>query len=100
MIGGTRLQADNSAGKKDVSAYRCNSEFLDFADAGRSADRYRRGIYCVRAYKKLTGLFDVLFLGEEHGTLDAFSAHFTLAGVEATTAKRFLERFLESIGWN
>ncbi|MEM1432564.1 MAG: serine protease [Pseudomonadota bacterium] len=100
LIGGTRLQADNRAGKEDVTAYRCNSEFLELADAGTAADSYRRGIYCVRAYKKLQGLFDVLFLGEEHGHLDAFSAHFTLAGVEATTAQRFLTRFLESIGWN
>ncbi|MEM9744848.1 MAG: serine protease [Pseudomonadota bacterium] len=98
MIGGQRLRADNAATDKDVTPYRCEADFLEQND--RATNSFRRVTYCVRAYKRLAGLFDILFLGEHNGSDTSFSAHYTLAGIEQDLAAAFHERFLATLGWN
>ena len=98
LVGKQRLRADNAASDQEVTPYRCDAEFLDGLAASED-DSFRKASYCVRAYKRLPGLYDVMFLGEQNGSDDAFSAHYTLAGVEQSQAAAFLSRFLEALGW-
>ncbi|MFK7914836.1 MAG: S1C family serine protease [Pseudomonadales bacterium] len=96
-IGSHRVSADNAAGKDDVTPYQCDNRFLD---GPADTQRYTKVSYCVRGYKHLSGLYDVLFLGEHSAADRSLTAHYTLAGVEQDQADQFAERFLRELGWN
>ncbi|MEM1229832.1 MAG: serine protease [Pseudomonadota bacterium] len=109
VVGNQALSADNAAGKDDVTPYQCSSRFLEDTGAplaelqplpldGTSAG-FIKASYCVRSYTRLTGLYDVLFLAERSEADRILTAHYTLAGVEQTTADAFARRFLGALAW-
>ena len=93
------LNADNQATRNDVTDYQCSEEYIDpeeFSDA----DTQNLAILCVRSYKKLVGLYDVLFFAAVTEDLESLTAHFTLAGVDQPLAEQFTEKFMRHIQWN
>lgn len=83
----------NRASEKDVTEYVCHEGFIDKPD--------ERAVLCSRAYKKYTGLYDVLYISTTLGDTDkGLISHFTLSGVDKDMAKRFARRFMESSQWN
>ncbi len=115
VVGNQMLSADNSATIDDVTPYSCHSSFL--TDTGpvsgtlsnaaseppgrqaSSAAGFIKASYCVRSYTRLTGLHDVMFLGERSEADRILTAHYTLAGVEQATAEAFSARFLGALRW-
>lgn len=95
------LGGDNRVNKEAVTPYQCNDSFIE-QSANNSTwleGSYNKLTYCVRAYKELEGLFDVLLLAENNGDSEAFTAHFTLAGVDQTLAEAFTDKFLTELSW-
>ena len=95
------LSGDNRVTKDDVTPYQCHNAFLsnNGERLNNSGYDYSKGTYCVRAYKELVGLFDVLFLAENNGAQIGHSAHFTLAGVSASQAQAFADKFMAVLQW-
>jgi hypothetical protein len=59
-----------------------------------------KSIFCVRAYKKLTGLYDVFYLqGSVGRSQEAYMTHFTIAGITMESALTFTEKFMGSALW-
>ena len=82
------------AGKEDVTKFRCQTAFVSHADLTM------RTVLCMRAYKKLPGLYDAVFkvatLGDDRrGVMTTLE----LGGVSYDNALRFTRNYLESISW-
>lgn len=85
----------NSAGEDDVGNFSCQDQFVD---GSLGTDKL---VYCVRAYKRFPGLYDVLYLrGSVSKKRQAYISHFTLAGVSREHANTFTRKFMEVIQWN
>lgn len=83
----------NRAQEKEVTEYACHEGFVAQPD--------ERAVFCSRAYKKYTGLYDVLYISTTVEYADkGLISHFTLSGVEKPLAMRFMKRFMESRQWN
>jgi serine protease Do len=95
------LAGDNRVNKDSVTPYHCNDSFIEQSAANSNwlEGSYNKLTYCVRAYKELEGLYDVLLLAENNGDNEAFSAHFTLAGVDEALAQAFTDKFLTELAW-
>lgn len=78
--------------EEDFTAFRCQSDFV--AQAGLDL----RAVLCVRAYKRLEGLYDFWLRAI---TLDSYEralqATLTFSGVSFDNGSRFARRYLESI---
>lgn len=101
QISRQNLAGDNRVNKEAVTPYECNDSFIEQSASNDTwlAGSYNKLTYCVRAYKELQGLFDVLLLAENNSDTKAFSAHFTLAGVDQTLAEAFTDKFLTELAW-
>jgi hypothetical protein len=85
----------NPAREDDVTNYRCQSDVVTNINEVTS-----KTSLCLRAYKKYDGLYDVLFVAAslDHENSGLIS-HFTLSGVDKTSAIGFSQRFMDSIAW-
>ena len=84
------------AGKDDVTEFQCHHDIV----ANNKDTLTQKSIFCTRAYKGFSGLYDVLFLGASVDKNDqALVSHFTLAGVQEQTSLTFLAKFMESVSW-
>ncbi len=91
--------AGNHARKKQVTNFKCENELV-VTHAETEFPMTRKVSYCVRAYKKLPGLFDVFFIGVSTDKANAgVMDHFTLSGVTQKAAQDFLVRYLEVLSW-
>lgn len=82
------------ATREDVTNYRCRTDFVE------SAGLLLRVAFCLRAYRKFPGLYD---LSLRAATLDSSSAgvqtSLTLAGFSAANARTLAHRYLEAFAW-
>jgi len=93
----SRMGADNPAGKDDVTEYQCRH---DLVKPDNNAIN-NKSIFCTRAYKKFSGLFDVLYLSASiDKEKQALVSHFTIAGVNQKNALAFTRKFMEAVRWN
>ena len=81
--------------KEDVSQFSCHTDFVKSHGV-----RFKTSL-CLRAYKRLPGLYDAVLkaatLNENHrGVLTTL----ILSGVSAQNALRFSQHYLESFRWN
>jgi len=91
-----RAGAGNRAGKDDVSEYQCNHDLVKPDNVNIN----NKAIFCTRAYKDFSGLFDVLYLGASvDKKQQALVSHFTIAGVSQKNAQAFTRRFIEAVSW-
>ena len=87
------MSADNSSAYKHSTNYRCENDFIE---AGNLTDGgYKRITTCIRAYKKLTGLYDSLLLVQEHENERVFEAHLSLSALEPDQIQALNKRFVE-----
>jgi hypothetical protein len=87
----------NFGREKDLSSWVCEEDFVTLS---RSHSEMTKSIFCVRAYKKLTGLYDVFYLqGSVGRSQEAYMTHFTIAGITMESALTFTEKFMGSALW-
>jgi serine protease Do len=90
---GREAWADGS--EDTVTSFECQSGFV--AHAGTTM----KVVYCLRAYRKMPGLYDVVLraavLG---GGTVAANTSLSLYGVGFENARRLAERYLEGISWS
>jgi hypothetical protein len=90
-------QPGNFGTAKDLGNWACEENFVQ---ANNTDMERTKAIFCLRAYKKFPGLFDVLFV---QGSIDrarkGFVTHFTLAGTTREMAMAFTTRFMEADVW-
>lgn len=92
----SRAVAGNRAGKDDVTEYQCNHDLVT-ADTDAINNKI---IFCTRAYKDFTGLFDVLYLAASvDKRQQGLISHFTIAGISQKNALAFTRRFIEAVSW-
>ncbi len=91
-----RAGPGNKAGKEDVSQYQCHHDIVMPSNQTLNS----KTIFCTRAYKKFPQLFDVLYLSASiDKDKEALISHFTISGIEQSTALAFTRQFMESISW-
>lgn len=97
----SRASAGNRAGKDDVSEYQCHHDLITpDSTANTPMEINNKSIFCTRAYKGFSDLYDVLYLSasidkDQQGLV----SHFTLAGVNQTNAMAFTRKFMEAVSW-
>lgn len=81
--------------EESVSNYSCTSDFVEHGGTDSKV------LFCMRSYKKLSGLYDV-FLTANSLTGSDHALHTTLylGGVSRENALGFSREFLEAISWN
>lgn len=88
------MSADNQSAYEHSTNYLCKTNFV--APKSVNQKGYGRVISCVRAYKKLVGLYDSLLLMQHHSNTEAFNAHLSLSAVEKDQIKALNKRFIEA----
>jgi len=87
----------NSGREQDLSNWSCEEKFVAIEDENEGI---AKTVFCVRAYKKLAGIYDILFLqGSVSDTRQAHMAHFTLSGTTKELALQFTRKFMGSSVW-
>lgn len=85
----------NKASEEDVTGFQCDDGFTQGLN-----DRQNKSVFCLRAYKEYSQLYDIFFL---QGSVDdkdkAFITHFTLAGVSKENGLAFTRKFMEVSQW-
>lgn len=93
----SRYRPGNVGRKQDLGNWSCEEGFVTTDNAN---NELTKSVFCVRAYKKLRGIYDVLFLqGSVSRDQQAHMIHFTIAGTTQELALAFTERFMESGIW-
>lgn len=84
----------NKAGKDNVGNFQCNHDIID------NQGMKNKTIFCTRAYKDFSQLFDIIFVSAsiDKGN-EAIISHFTLAGVSQKNALLFTEKFIAGVAW-
>lgn len=80
--------------KEDVTNFRCHTDFVTHGG-------YRfKAVLCLRAYKKLAGLYDGVLKVASLDRDDAgILASVSVSGLTYDNATAFTRRFLESVSW-
>jgi len=86
------MWADNYSNFDNSSEYRCESDFIGDVSVD---SQYARIITCVRAYKKLLGLYDSLLLIEHIGNKQTLSTHLSIAGAEQEQILGLNRKFIQ-----
>ena len=92
------MRADNRSNFENATNYRCHVDFLQNTSAlphDSQQGRYNRVTTCVRAYKKLPGLYDSLLLVERNSNRDTLSTHLSLSAVEKDQLQALNRKFME-----
>ena len=85
-----RDDVDLHAGKEDVTNFKCNSDFVT------QDNQNMRAVLCLRAYRKLPGLYDlVLKAATLNDNSQGMQTTLTLAGVSFDNAIQFARKYLE-----
>lgn len=86
----------NKATKDDVTEFKCQHDIVESSNNSIK----NKTVFCTRAYKDFSGLFDVLYLAASIDKNDhALLSHFTLSGVSQHSASAFTKKFMESVTW-
>ena len=86
---------DIHASKEDVTKFKCESDFVE-----HHGITFKTAL-CLRAYKKLPGLYDAVLraatLNNDHRGVQTT---LVLAGVSYDNAARFARKYMDSVTWN
>ena len=88
-----RMSADNKSSYENSTNYTCATDFISGKDD--DSESYHRIITCVRAYKKLMGLYDSLLLVLSSSGKEVFKSHLALSAVEKDQIQAINRRFVE-----
>ena len=91
-----RRYGQNNGSADEVTDFHCKEAII-----GNRHNTISKGVTCVRAYRKYSGLFDVRYhtvlLEKEDQTL---VGRYSLQGVTQQTANAFFTKYMESVKWN
>jgi hypothetical protein len=91
-----RAGAGNRADKENVTEFQCHNDLV----IPNNQAINNKTIFCTRAYKKFTGLYDVLYLSASvDKDKQAIVSHFTIAGISEANALAFTRQFMEAVSW-
>ena len=80
--------------EEDVTKFSCTTDFVE--NEGTTL----KAAFCVRAYRKLPGLYDAFLKAASLDENDAgVLTSLTLTGVSFDNAERFARRYLETVAW-
>lgn len=88
----SNMGADNQSNFDNSTGYRCRNDFVG-PKLGRA---YKRITSCIRAYKRLPGLFDSLLLVERLGAEESLVTHLSIAGAEQDQISSLNQKFVEA----
>jgi len=88
------MGADNYSNYQNSTNYQCH---VDFVKNTTEQEDYSRVTTCIRAYKKLDGLFDSLVLVERVENRELLSAHLSLSAVEQGQIMDFNRKFIDQL---
>jgi serine protease Do len=81
--------------KEDVTRFRCNTDIVENNGVTSKA------VLCVRRYRKLEGLYDVVLKAAVLGETDlGLETTLVLSGVSFVNAEKLSRRYLETIAWS
>ncbi len=87
------MGADNRSNYENATNFKCETGFLDAPPDGQ----YYRINTCIRAHKKLRGLFDSLMTVESIGSQNSFQAHLSVSGAEPDQIRALNTKFTERV---
>lgn len=88
------MGADNQSSFEHSTNYNCHVGFIQNEDP---AVGYTRVTTCIRAYKKLAGLFDSLLYVEQTGQGQSFDSHLSVSAVEKDQIVELNRKFIEQV---
>ena len=86
------MGANNSSNYEHSSNYQCH---VDFIEGSESTATYVRATTCVRAFKKLAGLYDSLLMIERIDGLQQFVSHLSISAIERDQITSLNRKFME-----
>lgn len=87
------MSADNQSNFENSTNFQCVVDFVDAEDN----DEYYRISTCVRAHKKLKGLFDGLLAVEKISSTNGYLAHLSVSGAEREQLQALNAKFTEHV---
>ncbi|MGH1540969.1 MAG: S1 family peptidase [Arenicella sp.] len=97
----TNMSADNRSNFDHSSNYQCQVDFVEGSKAedqeAEDGKRFNRVTLCVRAYKKLKGLFDSLLLIEKSQNKEVLSVHVSLSAIEKDQIHALNRKVMEAV---
>ena len=88
------MGADNYSNFQNSTNYKCH---VDFVENTSKQEDYSRVTTCVRAYKKLAGLYDSLVLVERIEDKELLKAHLSLSAAEQDQIMDFNRKFIDQL---
>lgn len=85
------MQSDNRSNFDHSTNYECHVDFIE----GQTSVSYQRVTTCIRAYKKLNGLYDSLLLVERNSNAEAFTTHLSISAAEQDQILAINRKFVE-----
>ena len=89
------MRGDNRSDFEFSTNYLCESDYLDQPD--ERSNSYTRIVSCVRAYKKLSGLFDSMMIILNHRDDVVVKAFLSIAGAEKDQILALKQKFAEAV---
>jgi serine protease Do len=86
------MAANNTSTYEHSSNYRCH---VDFLEGNQSSQQFVRATTCVRAFKKLPGLYDSLMMIERIDGLHQFASHLSISAIEPDQISLLNRKFME-----
>jgi serine protease Do len=88
------MSANNDSNFTHSTNYQCHVDFLRGQQKG---SRFQRATVCVRAYKKMAGLYDSLLLLEQVESEQKWVAHLSVSALEKDQIQQINRKFLEQV---
>lgn len=86
------MSADNQSNYENSTNYVCETDFIN---TQTDATGYHRVVTCIRAFKKIRGLYDSLLMSFRNTGKEVFKAHLSLSGLQKDQIQEMNWRFLE-----
>lgn len=87
------MSSNNHSSYENSTNYTCATDFIN--GKNDESNNYHRVITCVRAYKKLTGLYDSLLMVLSSSGNEVFKSSLALSAVEKDQIQSINRRFVE-----
>lgn len=86
------MSANNKSNYEQSSNYRCHVDFLEGSEGDQ---QFIRATTCIRAFKKLTGLYDSLLMVERVDGFQQYAMHLSISAIERDQISLLNRKFLE-----
>jgi len=86
------MWSNNRSNFENSTNYQCH---VDFLAGTREEKSYNRITTCVRAFKKLSGLYDSLLLVERNSQSESLSTHLSISAMEKDQIQALNRKFME-----